>query len=714
MQGYDSNCDDCHICKEGGKLFCCDECPRAFHDKCLRSGRPTSTTWKCDLCTQDNHADIVSEEPSRSELQPLLTRYTNNGNNSKEIQTILKLYDIVTFLMNYDFGDEFKSPVDINSYPAYLDYVDEPMDLGTIAKNIRGGIYFDTVVTSTSLLENATLPELKNSTRSCDFDVGSVASASMNSEDLSVLFLPEQSTEGVPTAPKARSRQCELTPTLMKESVGIARKEPFTGPRTVFKRFRCIKIEATGKARPGQTIKDGNNLFYIAKENDRVSKIASNFNVSVENICKLNKRRYPLLEAKSKLKAKTMIKLPRTDELAVSNLFIEEKNDLVGLNRAIFLIIKDIELVWHNCFRFNEPNSRVYRMGMVQRKKFLVLVNSTLDLDYTVVEKIKEYTAGVQERNRLGDLNSAGRCIQAADTHDLTLTSYSKRHKSCRSELGPLPFPKCCISKKSKDEDGFACTSNLHSLLPDEKKSLGFSSTDQQSFDKAGMKTSTITSREGAKDVIDLTADDSNGKADKISTSQEVIDSTDDDIPRNVQFDCQPEHQEETSLQINECSTRNEEPKRSRLCEDGAEVDFMRSLRSDITERFLELGFAKYDKQWKPVIFLSPFDIPRSELREQSIAEYQAARSSKLLRHLVYWYGENIISLVSETDTVSDLEGIRKEYNRYPIDLYRKSRERKELKPEEQRRLNGLESFSKALRTPKQERWNRILNESNF
>jgi hypothetical protein len=40
--------------------------------------------------------------------------------------------------------------------------------------------------------------------------------------------------------------------------------------------------------------------------------------------------------------------------------------------------------------------------------------------------------------------------------------------------------------------------------------------------------------------------------------------------------------------------------------------------------------------------------------------------------------------------------------------MYRKKKEGKQLTRDEQRRLNGLESFSKAARTPKQERWNRM------
>ena len=37
---------------------------------------------------------------------------------------------------------------------------------------------------------------------------------------------------------------------------------------------------------------------------------------------------------------------------------------------VIVAVLRDIELVWHNCFTFNLEGSSVYRMAEVQRRKY--------------------------------------------------------------------------------------------------------------------------------------------------------------------------------------------------------------------------------------------------------------------------------------------------------------------------------------------------------
>lgn len=43
--------DDCFICRDGGDLFICDICPRAYHVECLDLQKVPSGKWKCPVHT---------------------------------------------------------------------------------------------------------------------------------------------------------------------------------------------------------------------------------------------------------------------------------------------------------------------------------------------------------------------------------------------------------------------------------------------------------------------------------------------------------------------------------------------------------------------------------------------------------------------------------------------------------------------------------------
>lgn len=53
-KGYpEGNIDSCCICKEGGKLICCDDCPSSFHSECLgyvSQKQCPRGKWKCYFC----------------------------------------------------------------------------------------------------------------------------------------------------------------------------------------------------------------------------------------------------------------------------------------------------------------------------------------------------------------------------------------------------------------------------------------------------------------------------------------------------------------------------------------------------------------------------------------------------------------------------------------------------------------------------------------
>ena len=73
----DTSEDYCAVCRCGGELVCCDECPRVYHIEChVPSLNEISMNekWKCGLCCEINNSlkrkqDDSSEQLSSTEKQ---------------------------------------------------------------------------------------------------------------------------------------------------------------------------------------------------------------------------------------------------------------------------------------------------------------------------------------------------------------------------------------------------------------------------------------------------------------------------------------------------------------------------------------------------------------------------------------------------------------------------------------------------------------------
>ncbi len=58
----DTSEDFCAVCRSGGELVCCDECPRVYHIDCHVPSLNEVTMndkWKCSLCSEINNSSTT-------------------------------------------------------------------------------------------------------------------------------------------------------------------------------------------------------------------------------------------------------------------------------------------------------------------------------------------------------------------------------------------------------------------------------------------------------------------------------------------------------------------------------------------------------------------------------------------------------------------------------------------------------------------------------
>jgi len=71
-----------------------------------------------------------------------------------------------------------------------------------------------------------------------------------------------------------------------------------------------------------------------------------------------------------------------------------------ALDDAIYYVLRDLELVWHNCFTYNEEGSAIYQMAQVQRRKCQMIRISCIDafLPEDVKKRIDDYAATCEKK----------------------------------------------------------------------------------------------------------------------------------------------------------------------------------------------------------------------------------------------------------------------------------------------------------------------------
>ena len=141
----DGNVDYCHICKTAGHLILCDFCPRGFHQDCLKTenqSSPDGDHWECFVCRDEQFQsgkDFVDGKESMEKISLAFELDPDDERAVVGLEVLSSIHQMLTDLLDYDFGYTFEKPVDTSLFPEYKDIVKHPMDIGTIRDKLENG-----------------------------------------------------------------------------------------------------------------------------------------------------------------------------------------------------------------------------------------------------------------------------------------------------------------------------------------------------------------------------------------------------------------------------------------------------------------------------------------------------------------------------------------------------------------------------------------------
>jgi hypothetical protein len=391
----DTHTEYCVLCVKGsgrggskGMLYC-DDCPRAFHPKCIRNKklgnqglqalqnlrfRPKEGTdgssetsdhhqnnhhWQCPLCIRDGKvlsSDKVDGLQSMAVLEPVMSTLVYEPHFYQGFRVLCKINEILLRLMEFDFGNWFSDPVDPDVVPDYLTKITHPpMDLGTVAKKLVNGDYVAEISAS-------------NNKEAIPSPAVVVASHSDNAE-ANVSVQPVDAAEV-----KKEDEAVDHNDVTMEEAP---------------------TRDTEGKAEEAQKKNEDQN------ENEKaVPAEEPKMEVDITTMGEATKTKPSHQVASSNIQTPPGPgPRPRTPTRAFQGACGTHKKKPANINHVILAVLKDVELVWHNCFTYNEAGSAVYRMGQVQRHKFITLVvcSVTQDLDDSVVAQLDRYVKGLEQ-----------------------------------------------------------------------------------------------------------------------------------------------------------------------------------------------------------------------------------------------------------------------------------------------------------------------------
>jgi len=144
----------------------------------------------------------------------------------------------------------------------------------------------------------------------------------------------------------------------------------------------------------------------------------------------------------------------------------------------------------------------------------------------------------------------------------------------------------------------------------------------------------------------------------------------------------------------------------------------LNEVEEEIKKDFREIGFAKWNLSWLPIIQLGPYDISPGLVRDKWMKIFKQNQSGQeKMPRLIYWYGtprDNLsfaFSFLTNSDIISYEEGSIKGQNKLPLQIQKKINAGKGLTKIERTLAIGLEELKSESMLPKNMRacWLRVI-----
>eukprot|EP00551_Chaetoceros_affinis_P009436 CAMPEP_0203667664 /NCGR_PEP_ID=MMETSP0090-20130426/4462_1 /ASSEMBLY_ACC=CAM_ASM_001088 /TAXON_ID=426623 /ORGANISM="Chaetoceros affinis, Strain CCMP159" /LENGTH=325 /DNA_ID=CAMNT_0050531897 /DNA_START=21 /DNA_END=998 /DNA_ORIENTATION=- len=150
-----------------------------------------------------------------------------------------------------------------------------------------------------------------------------------------------------------------------------------------------------------------------------------------------------------------------------------------------------------------------------------------------------------------------------------------------------------------------------------------------------------------------------------------------------------------------DCRAQFEEEKRKVLS----------TIPDSVKQKFRQLGFAKWNKNYLPAMFLGPYDVAPGPVRNSYMNMLKNKQTNKTeMPYLVFWYTateedtRNSFSFISPKSTLMYEEGCRKGYDKIPLRIQKKIDCGKKLTDGEVVIVNALEQLNGDVKLPVEER----------